>query len=282
MTTITDKLITRYVVRAADGDYGVVALDLGERSVTVMAESSFGSYCYHWNATGCNPIEALRKMSFQYAMQKFRGGAYKVFDRAAQEKTLRAHTLEKRRARQLDAEDARWSYDEIEHVCDAYSVDQFWANLCHSELSKHLFNNDVGEVRAETCPDPLCVGFWEAIWVPLMAHLGAGATQAPAAAEAAMRKPTMDEQFIADMTRCRGMDWVRIGMQIEVAGDLGTIMGMNSSGNLDVVFVNQLKKGKHAHNCHPTWETRYFASTGAVIANYRSDGVGAIMEIPID
>ncbi|WP_426106337.1 hypothetical protein [Massilia sp. TSP1-1-2] len=84
-----------------------------------------------------------------------------------------------------------------------------------------------------------------------------------------MKKVSKADQFIADMIRCRGMDWVRIGMQIEVSGDMGTIMGMNSSANLDVVFVNQLKMGKHSHNCHPTWETQYFDETGKVIKDYR-------------
>lgn len=84
-----------------------------------------------------------------------------------------------------------------------------------------------------------------------------------------MTRQTKVEQFIEDMTRLRGIDFARIGMQIEVSGDMGTIKGLNSSANLDVVFANQAKYGKHAHNCHPTWETRYFNERGEVIADYR-------------
>lgn len=73
------------------------------------------------------------------------------------------------------------------------------------------------------------------------------------------------------MKRCRGIDFARIGMQVEVAGDIGTIVGMNSSANLDVKFANQVKYGKHAHNCHPTWEARYFDAEGKVIADYRKN-----------
>lgn len=77
-------------------------------------------------------------------------------------------------------------------------------------------------------------------------------------------------QFIGDMIRMRGIDFARIGMQIEVAGDLGTITGTTAmSGNLAVRFTNALKYGKGSHNCHPTWETRYFDKDGNVIANYR-------------
>lgn len=85
------------------------------------------------------------------------------------------------------------------------------------------------------------------------------------------RKLTKAEQFVADMTRCRGIDFARIGMQVEVNGDIGTIVGMNGSANLDVKFANQAKYGKHAHNCHPTWETRYFDADGKVIADYRKN-----------
>jgi hypothetical protein len=77
------------------------------------------------------------------------------------------------------------------------------------------------------------------------------------------------DQFIADMKRCRGIEFARIGMQVEVDGDMGTIVGMNSSANLDVVFVNQLKYGKGKHNCHPTWEICYFGADGKIIADYR-------------
>ncbi|MBB5610592.1 MULTISPECIES: hypothetical protein [unclassified Janthinobacterium] len=84
-----------------------------------------------------------------------------------------------------------------------------------------------------------------------------------------MTKITKEAQFIADMIRCRGMEWVRLGMQVEVAGSMGTIVGMNSSANLDVVFANRLKYGKGPSNCHPWWETRYFDRDGTVIKDYR-------------
>jgi len=87
---------------------------------------------------------------------------------------------------------------------------------------------------------------------------------------AGAKRPTKADQFVADMKRCRGIDFARIGMQIEVDGDMGTIVGMNSSANLDVRFVNELKYGKHTHNCHPTWETCYFDAEGKVIADYRT------------
>lgn len=83
---------------------------------------------------------------------------------------------------------------------------------------------------------------------------------------ASERPQTAGQKFIEDMVRMRGMDWVRLGMQVEVDGKPGTIRGTHGA-NLAVVF-----KGQHYRsNCHPTWETRYFNTRGEVIANYRAD-----------
>ncbi|SUI70750.1 hypothetical protein [Serratia liquefaciens] len=82
------------------------------------------------------------------------------------------------------------------------------------------------------------------------------------------KRKSKDQQFIDDMIRCRGIDFARIGMMVEVYGDLGTIVGMNGSANLDVVFANQLKYGKHPDNCHPFCEVKYFDKSGAIIADY--------------
>lgn len=78
-------------------------------------------------------------------------------------------------------------------------------------------------------------------------------------------------QFIEDMKRCRGIDFARIGMMVEVDGAIGTITGMNGSANLDVKFANQLKFGKGAHNCHPMWKIKYFNNAGELIADYTGD-----------
>lgn len=76
------------------------------------------------------------------------------------------------------------------------------------------------------------------------------------------------EQFRADMIRCRGIEFAQLGMMVEVDGEPGTIEGMNSSANLDVRFANRLKHGSHSHNCHPTWNVKYFDDAGTVIAHY--------------
>lgn len=82
------------------------------------------------------------------------------------------------------------------------------------------------------------------------------------------KRLTKAERFIDDMITGRGIEFARIGMAVEVNGDMGTIDGMNSSANLNVRFTNQLKYGKHLHNCHPTWNVKYYDAEGKVIAHF--------------
>ncbi|MBF8643086.1 hypothetical protein [Pseudomonas luteola] len=76
------------------------------------------------------------------------------------------------------------------------------------------------------------------------------------------------QRFQENMIRCRGIEFAHLGMMVEVDGDMGTIQGMNDSANLDVLFTNQLNRGKHSHNCHPTWNVKYFDENGALIAHF--------------
>lgn len=85
---------------------------------------------------------------------------------------------------------------------------------------------------------------------------------------AASGKKTKAEQFQAEMLRVRGIEFARLGMMVEVNGHMGTIEGMNGNANLDVRYTNQLKHGPRLHNCHPTWNVKYFDEAGIVIAHF--------------
>jgi len=154
------------------GDFGTVALEIGDGSVSVLAESSFGSFGYHWSRTGADPVAFLRRISFDYAMMKFRGRDYEVYDRSGQERELKSQVLAARRSKGLSAEEAREQSDDVVSVCEASTVNEFKSNMYHSSLLAALYDNDCSAVDAKLVYDPQCVGFWDAIWVPLMAHLG--------------------------------------------------------------------------------------------------------------
>lgn len=62
----------------------------------------------------------------------------------------------------------------------------------------------------------------------------------------------------------RGIEFARIGMKISVDGQMGIIIGANSSCNLDINFGNG-----HKSNCHPHWKTIYYDDEGTIIKSYK-------------
>lgn len=80
-----------------------------------------------------------------------------------------------------------------------------------------------------------------------------------------------EQHFIEEMERVRGIEFARIGMQVEMDGDIGTIAGTRN-GNLTVTFANQAAHGAKPRNVHPTWRMKYFDAAGVVIAEFNDDG----------
>ncbi|MFL1449146.1 hypothetical protein ACI77O_12195 [Pseudomonas tritici] len=85
---------------------------------------------------------------------------------------------------------------------------------------------------------------------------------------AAQRTKGKEVRFQNDMLRCRDIEFARLGMMVEVNGKLGTIEGANANANLDVRYTNQLAHGSGLHNCHPTWNVKYFDEDSKVIAHF--------------
>ena len=85
---------------------------------------------------------------------------------------------------------------------------------------------------------------------------------------ASPKKAIAAQQFIDDMNRTRSIEFARMGMQVEVNGEMGTIAGFNASANLNVIMANRLKYGKSVRSYHPTWNVKYFDEEGKVIAHF--------------
>jgi hypothetical protein len=66
------------------------------------------------------------------------------------------------------------------------------------------------------------------------------------------------------MKQMRGIEFTHIGMRVEVDGRPGTIVGANSSMNLDVCFDGEWWPS----NCHPWWMIKYFDNERNLIREY--------------
>jgi hypothetical protein len=66
----------------------------------------------------------------------------------------------------------------------------------------------------------------------------------------------------------RNLDFAYLGMEVDVCGKKGIIVGGNSGLNLQVVF--DFDKGKPwIDNCHPWYETTYFDRDENIVADYK-------------
>lgn len=74
-----------------------------------------------------------------------------------------------------------------------------------------------------------------------------------------------DYRRFVEMKEARQISFAFQGMDIEVCGSHGIIVGSNASQNLDVLFGNAV------HNCHPWFETVYYDQKGRIVADYRED-----------
>lgn len=104
-------------------------------------------------------------------------------------------------------------------------------------------------------------GIWEAPFGEIIKHLKCKKIDV-----ADVKYLFGDKEQFERICKNRGIPFAYQGMRIEVAGTSGTIVGGNSSCNLDVVFDGKWIPS----NCHPWSETRYFDYDGKVISDYRN------------
>ena len=79
------------------------------------------------------------------------------------------------------------------------------------------------------------------------------------------KEMNLEQEMFKDTVEQRGIPFATIGMRVELQGKRGTIKGVNSSANLDVLFDGE----KHKSNCHPTWEMIYFNGNGSICKDFR-------------
>lgn len=71
----------------------------------------------------------------------------------------------------------------------------------------------------------------------------------------------------AHNAKYRDIEFAHIGMRVIVTGcGSGTIVGHNSSANLNVIFDD---RPNLTLNCHPHWEIAYLDANGGIIRDYR-------------
>lgn len=76
---------------------------------------------------------------------------------------------------------------------------------------------------------------------------------------------TQNIEMFERMKEQREIEFAYIGMTVEVDGRKGTIVGSNSSSNLDVCFDGE----SYVSNCHPYYMIKYFDNNSNLIKEYQ-------------
>lgn len=156
------------------GEYADILISLGEHSVLFMAHSSFGTYAFHWTHTGSDPIAFLNRISFDYAMSKFRSPDDEVVDFPELSKKLFKGLIRERKAFNIDKDQARQYFEEIREICDNVSapVSLVQYLLWRTEMSDEILDDKYSfSIPSKHSAD--CYGFWEQIWTPFISQLKA-------------------------------------------------------------------------------------------------------------
>lgn len=119
MSVVVKRRMAEIIEIRAKGEYVVFTIDnQAERHhYGLCIESSFGGFSYAWSDPGCNFNEFLAKLNLGYVLGKMVGDD-SVFDGEATTRSIRLGIIERRRARDCTAEEARVNH--VHKVVDLF------------------------------------------------------------------------------------------------------------------------------------------------------------------
>lgn len=175
---ITESTAKLFKLRQED-EYATVLVEFGKESAYVIADSSFGTYAYHWGWTGHDPLKFLSNISFDSAMTKFTGNGYMVADIQRNQDEFKRRLFAARKLKEIEKYEAREFFEEIESL-DQYgdlTSSQFQGHIFNdTQIAQDLFDENFWDYHIHTKPNSESLGFWKYVWIPLIAHLNSSAT----------------------------------------------------------------------------------------------------------
>lgn len=160
----------------------------------IIINSTFGCWANVWTACG-NPFKQfLLDAEFDYVFTKFMGTKLEVWDGEGSVESLRRQLLEYRRIGDIDKDEARSLWDEInanEHELES-SLNDFVE--CADRIASNIDSRGVYRLLSEpwelttTQHDHQAVGFWRELWPEFTRALRAEQAQFPIPSQAGAKK----------------------------------------------------------------------------------------------
>jgi hypothetical protein len=158
---------TVYKIRRTDrcGGWADITIREWPGGGSIDIQSDFGSYSHFWNSIGERSFRKfLASLDAGYFFGKCMGRGYDVYDPQKTEQWVRELVIERRRDGDLNKEEARDCWDEIQFI-DFDSADAYYYSASNrTSLWEMCFGEDHHSLPHATKPHPQAEAFWEIIW----------------------------------------------------------------------------------------------------------------------
>lgn len=176
MASVKKSKVDLYQIRAESGSgscaWADIVLVLGEKSVSVMITSDYGSFDYLWNGCGMPPKEFLCGLNFDYAMKKLTNYKLNVPDTEKYPDEIKERIAEALENECVTKEEASEIQSELLEICDEF---QYSRELLNYSLYNHSsFEKIFGDSEAlpsATTINQKAIDFWNDIWVHFIVEL---------------------------------------------------------------------------------------------------------------
>jgi hypothetical protein len=148
--------------------WAAVTIDEWSGGGRLDIQSDDGNFAYAWSSTGTPTLrEFLLQLSYDYFMGKTHPNNGRCFDFEATIERIKSDILESRRTGELDKDEARERWSDIEGMDYTQSEDAFHRDLIEFDWGYGYCDySSVGIFK----DDPHCRRFWSGPWAALKAH----------------------------------------------------------------------------------------------------------------
>lgn len=172
--TITQHPAEVYSIRYPDSyNWGDITIrETGPESISVMANSDFGHYAYHWGHCGMPGKKFLCGIDRSYAMQKLAGnGEIEQPDEKGWEREIKEKIIQARRAGRAQMDEARDAWQTLLGILWEYGAGPVAQTyMWDSPHFDWVFGDTDGLPSAKRL-HPSVQGFWDHVWLPFTDQL---------------------------------------------------------------------------------------------------------------
>lgn len=148
--------------------WGDVFVSHGENYVSVAINSDYGTFGYTWRGSfGCSPMEFLTTIKMNYAMNKLTNGAFYIDDVEKFPQEIKEQIVSMRRGGSITKDEARNAWESMLDCEYDYDAKLYRHELYTNSLGVKIFP-DSEDLPSAKIKDPLCVDFWNNVWLPFI------------------------------------------------------------------------------------------------------------------